>query len=48
MRIVLDDAATAALPTLVGMLPCDVCGDDIAVHEWVDMTADTVTDCDRK
>ena len=31
------------------MAPCDVCGDDIAVHEWIDVDADgMMVACDRE
>jgi hypothetical protein len=31
------------------MVPCDVCGDDLGIHEWVDIDQlALMTNCDRK
>lgn len=42
-------ANTFAFTQFVAMHPCDQCGDDIGVHEWldVDFATDTVVECDR-
>lgn len=33
----------------LGMVPCDVCGDDLDIHEWFDIDAlALITNCDRK
>ena len=32
----------------LALASCDACGDDIAVHEWIDVDADgTMVTCDR-
>ena len=37
------------LPEAWRMLSCDLCGDDLGVHEWVDVDSewDVVVACDR-
>lgn len=33
----------------LGMVPCDICGDDLDIHEWFDIDPlALITDCDRK
>jgi len=49
-RIVITDAhRVAAEGTPADLLSCPVCGDDIVIHEWIDVSGDgVIVACERQ
>lgn len=38
---------------VAAIVPCEVCGDDLGIHEWVEVITDSddldrIVDCDRR